>query len=350
MSGLSISICLPSYNGADCIGETIDGLRAQSFRDFELIVCDDASTDDTVEVVSQYDDPRVTVSENEKNVGYAHNLERCRLLAKNDIVVLMGQDDIVSPNMLQRIHDAFANNSTVGCLTRAYYWFHGTHERAVRAKPPVDPNGDVILTLLDAPRDQVYRAFSSMDQLSGLAMRRKWITQPVHPHIFTAHIHPMAAIWKDHDLMCLHDNTIAVRIEHSQARHLYNPSPMWTWAYMFETRFPGPEYAEFRANCIQGFVARNYVGLVQIRNFGAYPWLLREIAHLVRYRPLNLLHPAFWFFSLGCMVMPPATLVRLVDAYLPEDVWAAHLLLGALLTLAGLVLWAKRKSPALDPR
>jgi glycosyltransferase involved in cell wall biosynthesis len=309
---------MPTYNGSSCIAETIDGLLKQSFGDFELIAVDDLSTDNTPEIVQSFKDPRIRFVQNEKNVGYGHNLERCRALARNDIVVPMGQDDIVAGDMLQRIHDAFADNPTVGCLTRAYYWFHGTHDRAVRAKPPVDEKGDVILRLLEAPREQVYRAFSSMDQLSGLAMRRKWMTTPVHPHIFTAHIHPMAAIWKEHDLMCIHDNMIAVRIENSQARHLssiYNPSPMWTWAQMFETRFPEPEYAEFRADCIRDFVARNYVGLVQIRNFGRYSWLLREIGYLVKYRAMNLLHPAFWFYSLGCMIMPPSVLVSLVDVY-----------------------------------
>jgi glycosyltransferase involved in cell wall biosynthesis len=313
-----LSICMPSYNGAAVIGETIRCLLAQSFSDFELIVCDDGSTDATCEVARSFEDARVRVIQNEQNVGYARNLERCRLQARGEVIVLMGQDDLVADGMLQRIHEVFQSHPNVGALTRAYFWFHGDLHRPVRVKPPVDPAGDVVLSLRQADPQAVFRAFSSMDQLSGLAMRRAWIEHPVHEHIFPAHVYPMASIWKKHDLMCLHDHTIAVRIESSQARYvssIYNPSPIWTWVQMFETVFPDPEFDDVRRRCIRDLVARNYVGLVQIRNYGRYSWLLREIGMLLRYRPLNVLAPQFWFLSLGCLVLPPVLLIPMVDWY-----------------------------------
>ena len=144
------------------------------------------------------------------------------------------------------------------------------------------------------------------------------IEHGVHEHIFTAHVYPMASVWKNHDLMCLKDNTIAVRIESSQARFvssIYNPSPIQTWVQLFETVYPEAEYAALRQHCIRDFIARNYVGLVQIRNFGRYSWLWREIGMLLKYHPANLCHPAFWMFTIGCAVLPARMLIHMVDAY-----------------------------------
>jgi len=52
--------------------------------------------------------------------------------------------------------------------------------------------------------------------------------------------------------------------------------------------------------------------------------------------------------GVAAVVLVVVGLVRLVNAYLPGDVWAAHLLVGGVLTLAGLVLWTRRRSPALE--
>jgi len=318
VSGPAISICMPTYNGMPFIRDTVACLLQQDFTDYELIVCDDASTDETCRTIESFGDPRIRLIRNSGNLGYGKNLERCRLSALGEIIVLMGQDDIVSDGMLARIHEVFTQHPEVGALTRPYYWFHGELRRPVRDKPPVEGERDVVLSLREAEPEQVFSAFSSMDQLSGLAMRREWIEHPVHEHIFPAHAYPMASIWKKHRLMCLKDYTVAVRIESSQARYvsrIFNPSPLWTWVRMFETVYPEPEFDGIRTRCIRDFVARNYVGLVQIRNFGRYSWLLREIGMLVKYRPLNLLVPQFWFFSMGCMVLPPALLLKMVDSF-----------------------------------
>lgn len=318
MSKLRISICMPTYNGARWIEPTLRTLLVQSFRDYELVICDDNSTDNTCVIVEALGDPRIRVVRNEQNVGYGRNLQRCLELARHDIVVLMGQDDLVCDGYLQRVHDIFAQHPNVGAVTRAYFWFQGDVSRAVRVKPPVDATQDVILTLDQAEPERVFRAFSSMDQLSCLALRREWIEAPVHDHCFTAHVYPMASVWKKHDLYCIKDNVLAVRIESSQCRSIkgiYDPSPMWTWAQLFKTVYPEPRFDDIRERCIRDFVARNYVGLVQIRNFGKYSWLLLEIGFLLKYRWQNVFSLSFWFFSLGCMLVPPSLLIPMVDAY-----------------------------------
>jgi glycosyltransferase involved in cell wall biosynthesis len=318
VSEFSISICMPTYNGSPYVRDTIACLLQQGFDDFELIACDDASTDDTCEVISSFSDPRIRLVRNEANAGYGKNLKRCVGQAENDIVVLMGQDDIVCDDMLQIIHDKFVEYPSVGAITRAYFWFHHDLSRPVRIKTPVHTSDDVVLSIKDADPEMVFQAFFSMDQLSGLAMRREWITHDVHPDIFTAHIYPMASLWKEHDLLCLKDNTVAVRIESSQARYvssIYDPSPVATWVDMFNAVYPEAEFDGIRGLCIRQFVARNYLGLAQIRNYGKLTWVVREVWMLVKHRPANLLSLSFWAASLGVILCPPFVLIRLVDWY-----------------------------------
>jgi hypothetical protein len=117
----------------------------------------------------------------------------------------------------------------------------------------------------------------------------------------------------------LKDYNLAVRIAHSQARHvssIYDKSPVKSWVELFETVFEEDKYKNLRKYLISEFVATNYVGLVQIRNFAKkYSYLWREIYELIKHRPKNLINPAFWLFSLGSAAIPPKILVLMVDLY-----------------------------------
>ena len=104
-----ISIVLPLYNGASYIQETMDSLLEQSFSDFELIVVDDASTDDSGKKVLRYRDSRIRYERNTHNLGMAHTRNRGLKLARGDVVVMSDQDDISMPDRLllqyQYLHD-----------------------------------------------------------------------------------------------------------------------------------------------------------------------------------------------------------------------------------------------------
>ncbi|HQP91644.1 MAG TPA: hypothetical protein PLU24_03120, partial [Candidatus Omnitrophota bacterium] len=66
---------------------------------------------------------------------------------------------------------------------------------------------------------------------------------------------------------------------------------------------------------ISEFVAPNYIGLVQIKNFGTFRQLFREICLLVELRPVNLMNPVFWMFSLGTILVPGFLLLKAVNLY-----------------------------------
>jgi glycosyltransferase involved in cell wall biosynthesis len=308
---------MPVYNGGAFIKDTLLSILEQDFRDFELVITDDNSTDNTPEIIKSIKDSRIKFYRYDENVGYPRNLERCRTKCSNEIIFLMGQDDILAHETLERVHKIFEENKNVGAITRPYYWFHNDVEKPVRAKQQYDTTKDSIISI-NSDFKTIIKVFQTLDQLSSLAFRREFIDQKIHEDVFTAHIYPFISIFKKHDVVYLKDYAVAVRIGSSQTRHvssIYSKSPMQSWVDMFNTILNEPKFDEMREYCIKNFVAKNFVGLVQIKNYGKTTWLFREIKLLIKFNRRNLIDPRFWFFSLGTLLVPRFILIPVVDSY-----------------------------------
>lgn len=314
---MKFSVCIPAYNGARLIGETLTSILTQSFQDFEIIVSDDCSDDDTVAVASRIGDPRIRCFQNRTNLGYGKNLEVCCSHAQGSVLFLMGQDDILLKDALWKANEAFSRGDEIGLVTRPYYWFHDDVNVPVRAVLPFDKDRDCVLSPLDG-KVSLHALFRSAGQLSGLAYRRRYLDAPFHEEIFPAHIYPFASILKRYKAVYLKDFTVAVRIQSSMTRHnsrIYDISPTQSWVRMFQTLYADPPYKQVRDQGIDFITGTNYVGLAQLKNYASLRIVVREIALLVRYRPLNLLNPQFWIFSLGAIFIPRRALIWMVDNY-----------------------------------
>jgi len=98
----AVSVVMATYNGAALIGETLDSLWAQSFRDFEVIVVDDCSTDATLEVLRACRDPRLRVIAAERNAGPVRSRNRAFAEARGRYVAGLDQDDICRADRFER--------------------------------------------------------------------------------------------------------------------------------------------------------------------------------------------------------------------------------------------------------
>ena len=98
----TVSVCVPTYRGAAHIAATIESVLAQTFTDFELVIVDDASPDDTAAIVGRYSDPRIRFARNERNFGAEGNWNRCLELARGRYFKLLPQDDLLAPDCLAR--------------------------------------------------------------------------------------------------------------------------------------------------------------------------------------------------------------------------------------------------------
>jgi glycosyltransferase involved in cell wall biosynthesis len=97
----SFSICIPNFNYARYIGLTIASVLQQTYDDFEIIVVDNASTDESVAVVESFHSPKIRLFRNPYNVGFAPNLDRAASKAEKLYIIVLSSDDLMHPTALE---------------------------------------------------------------------------------------------------------------------------------------------------------------------------------------------------------------------------------------------------------
>lgn len=100
MKDAKVSIILPVYNAKEYIKDCIDSILAQTYQNFELIIGDDASTDNSIDICKQYDNPKIRIIKCEHNY-----IRTCNTLLKfcnGDYIARMDADDIMLPNRIQK--------------------------------------------------------------------------------------------------------------------------------------------------------------------------------------------------------------------------------------------------------
>jgi glycosyl transferase family 2 len=118
-----LSVMIPNYNYARYITETITSVLSQAPADLEIVVADNASSDDSVAAVEAIGDPRVRIEVNPCNLGFAPNLERVAAMARGRWMLLLSSDDRMQPGAIDtyfRFADALgdrAQRAVWGCPT-----------------------------------------------------------------------------------------------------------------------------------------------------------------------------------------------------------------------------------------
>ena len=122
MAACKVSVCIPTYNYAAFLPEAIESVLGQRFADFELIIIDDNSTDDTRAVVQSYaeKDPRIRFSVNRANLGMVENWNLCLDQARGEYIKFLFADDVLaSPDALGRMAALLEANSSVSLVCSA---------------------------------------------------------------------------------------------------------------------------------------------------------------------------------------------------------------------------------------
>lgn len=89
------SIAIPTYNRAGFLQATIAIILEQTYKNYEIIIVDNASTDNTREVVKTFVDKRIKYTRNKENIGFPKNARKAMLLAKGEYILTMGDDDFI---------------------------------------------------------------------------------------------------------------------------------------------------------------------------------------------------------------------------------------------------------------
>lgn len=101
---------MPVYNAGRFLEEAMDSMLNQTFTDFEFLIIDDCSTDNSVKIVESYNDSRIRLVKNEVNLGVAGTLNKGIQLASCELIARMDADDFSYPKRLQKQYDYFLQN------------------------------------------------------------------------------------------------------------------------------------------------------------------------------------------------------------------------------------------------
>lgn len=107
-----VSIIMPNYNGSKYLRETIDSVLSQTYKNWELLFVDDCSTDNSLEIVQQYDDSRIRVIKNTVNSGAAISRNKAIEAANGRWIAFLDSDDLWNKNKLLK-HLEFMTQSQI---------------------------------------------------------------------------------------------------------------------------------------------------------------------------------------------------------------------------------------------
>lgn len=144
---MKFSITIPAYK-AKYLKECIDSIIAQTYKDFELIIVNDASPEGLDSIVKQYTDARIRYYVNEKNCGAINvvdNWNKCLEYAKGEFIICMGDDDKLMPNCLEEYVK----------LIDKYPELDAFHARVIR----IDDNSEIIDILEDRAEHETIYSF-----------------------------------------------------------------------------------------------------------------------------------------------------------------------------------------------
>lgn len=115
-----ITVLMSVYNGEKYLKEAIDSILAQTFKDFEFLIINDGSTDNSVNIIESYDDPRIKLINNEKNLKLIASLNKGISLARGKYIARMDSDDISMPERFEKEIKFLESNPDYG-LVATYY-------------------------------------------------------------------------------------------------------------------------------------------------------------------------------------------------------------------------------------
>ena len=168
---MSLEILVPFWGDPGMLKETVRSVLAQTNDDWILTVVDDAYPDETVaQYFAAIDDPRITYLRNDENIGITENYRRCVGLATQDVVVLLGCDDLLLPRYVEVVLEGHRQFPEVAVI-----------QPGVQV---VDENGTVVRTLVDEvkqrvtmPRGRGCRVVRG-ERLAASLLRADWLYWP----------------------------------------------------------------------------------------------------------------------------------------------------------------------------
>lgn len=149
-----VTVGVPTYNRASYLRNAITQILSQDFRDFELVICDDASTDATPEVANGFSDERLIYSRNDINLKIPGNLNRILSQARGEYIVFLHDHDSFHPSLLSRMVRVLDENNSIGLVFSGLGWtdhLGGGYRELIEDLPEKVKAPSLVRTMLESP-------------------------------------------------------------------------------------------------------------------------------------------------------------------------------------------------------
>jgi hypothetical protein len=138
MGAMRVTVGIPTFNRAELLAGAMESVLRQTFTGFRLLVSDNASDDDTPDVVRSFGDERIQYVRTEHNVGPTGNFRRVIDLAETEFVLILPDDDVLYPDHLQATVDVLDRRANVGLVHTAFDLLDD-RSRVTGSHFPLDP-------------------------------------------------------------------------------------------------------------------------------------------------------------------------------------------------------------------
>lgn len=324
---MTIEVAMPVYRPSGRLEAVLTALALQTYRNFYVTIYNDTNPEETdeirrdEEIVQRMQEKYgldIRLVQNPENLGYMRNMRQIFDRVTGDILFLLADDDIISYDCMELLAKAFSDPE-IGCVSRPYYWFSNEFTKAVRFSGHIG-NEIIKVDLSDAPLWQVTDCMTEAGQLSGLGFRRSVLYDeggfPFEEDMFTAHVYPFLYAFKQSKCALMSYPTVAVCSSTSQCQNdIYDPSPSYSWIKLYEILLPEERYQKRREEIIEKTITTDFLGLAEIKNYGTFKELRKEIAIYAKCRKKNLINPKFYVYAIGSIMIPKALLKKMVAWY-----------------------------------
>lgn len=124
MTNPLVTVFIPVYNAEKYIAESLESILNQTYDNLEIILVDDGSTDKSVEIIKSYDDPRIRLIQNEKNMGIPYTRNVGLDHANGKYMAIMDSDDISLPERIEKQVRYLEENPDIDVVGTNYYKFN----------------------------------------------------------------------------------------------------------------------------------------------------------------------------------------------------------------------------------
>lgn len=163
-----VSVCIPTFNRGHYIEDAVSSAIAQTYERLEIIVVDDASDDDTVTLVTAYDDPRIRLHRNSRRLGQNANRNRTLALAEGELIKFLDSDDLLDPDCVAKMVDVFAEDPGVGLVFA---------RRRIAFEKPATASVEAWL----ARFDELHAGFPAIEPVNdGRVLLAQWLAAGLH--------------------------------------------------------------------------------------------------------------------------------------------------------------------------